>query len=707
MKHCTFKFYELILLLTLVSVFPTKAQTTRLTDWQSIASKNNIQRIAHDQNYIYVAALAGGVTKINKTTGQQESLNRGNQKCFDNTVLNMVIDNDCLWLTGRAHGLSKFKDNEVIKYYFKELEPTNGQFTQGLYIEDDNIILLGGLLTFYKFEGSICTYIYNMNPLSPMAYITDIKKKENGEIYVSGYDWNHSESFYQFKNNKLIKIDHPYGNIVRMIVDGNRLWLATEYNGLVKYENGAFTQFSTSNSNLPTNKIFDICRAEDGTLWLTGLNYIIAMRGNEFSFITLPSEYENEYANCVDADNNNIYIGTKNNGLLLFNGNEFKKVELIDNLLPDNKFIEHTNMSTSTTATTSDGTFLIVGSQGLYGYNPLIEKSVIIPNPANEYYLNDVCVSPLNDDIWLWYHPNSTYNNSYLLKINSDTLRISPPEIGITKLLDIDNKGNLWVATSQGIGYFDGKDWKCYNESDANFEINGVVCVKFDKKGRLWAGSFGCGLIMYDGYNWHNYTTRNSSIPSNCVGSLGIDNKDIVWLNCRNEQYPYHDIYGYGLTKFDGISWNTYNTSNSPIKSDNIYAIEVDSDNVKWLATCGNVGVTSFDGENWEIYNVDNSGIANNTAFNMRIDPIHDLIYFVDCFGDGGVSCAKITTSKDGIIPITLDSSMFIQGEPLELYNIHGNKIFSTSYFKELPTSITQGIYIAVTKEKVKKIIIK
>ncbi len=85
----------------------------------------------------------------------------------------------------------------------------------------------------------------------------------------------------------------------------------------------------------------------------------------------------------------------------------------------------------------------------------------------------------------------------------------------------------------------------------------------FDSNNRLWCGTSGGGLICLDGAKWNSYTTSNSSLPSNYVGAIAVDNNDVVWLNCRDNQYPdkYGAEYGFGLTRFDGNTWTTYGLS--------------------------------------------------------------------------------------------------------------------------------------------------
>ncbi len=42
---------------------------------------------------------------------------------------------------------------------------------------------------------------------------------------------------------------------------------------------------------------------------------------------------------------------------------------------------------------------------------------------------------------------------------------------------------------------------------------------------------------------------------------------------------------GGGLAKFDGVNWTVYNTSNSGLPDNHVYAIAIDGQGNKWIGT--------------------------------------------------------------------------------------------------------------------------
>lgn len=59
-----------------------------------------------------------------------------------------------------------------------------------------------------------------------------------------------------------------------------------------------------------------------------------------------------------------------------------------------------------------------------------------------------------------------------------------------------------------------------------------VLSIAFDKQGNTWFGTNGDGLVRLDASqtNWTVYTTANSTLPSNCVYSVAVDKKGVVWV---------------------------------------------------------------------------------------------------------------------------------------------------------------------------------
>jgi ligand-binding sensor domain-containing protein len=99
----------------------------------------------------------------------------------------------------------------------------------------------------------------------------------------------------------------------------------------------------------------------------------------------------------------------------------------------------------------------------------------------------------------------------------------------------------------------------------------------------------GGGLVKFDGVNWTVYNTSNSGLPDNSVYAIAIDG--------AGEQMDWNN--GGGLAKFDGVNWTVYN---SELPNLPVWAIAIDKQGNKWIGTSW--GLAKFDDVNWTIYNL-------------------------------------------------------------------------------------------------------
>jgi ligand-binding sensor domain-containing protein len=258
--------------------------------------------------------------------------------------------------------------------------------------------------------------------------------------------------------------------------------------------------------------------------------------------------------------------------------------------------------------------------------------------------------------------------------------------------IKFDHHNRLWLATTKGVYRRDGQIWTAFNKDNSGLSFNNVTCLAFDSNDRVWCGTFGGGLFLFDGSRWTQYTTGNSQLPSDYVGFVAVDNNDVLWLNCRDPQYPdkYGLEFGFGLTRFDGTRWNTYNRSNSPIPSNCLYDIKIDADNNKWLAAAGDVGIASFNGTDWHTYNVDNSGIAFNEVTRITIDSKRDLIWLTHYTSNNGngLSVARLNNHNTTVQSPTAPNIV-----PTTNYDLSGRQIVNP----------IKGIYIKQGKKFVKE----
>jgi ligand-binding sensor domain-containing protein len=83
------------------------------------------------------------------------------------------------------------------------------------------------------------------------------------------------------------------------------------------------------------------------------------------------------------------------------------------------------------------------------------------------------------------------------------------------------------------------------------------------------------------------YNTDNSPLPDNQVQAIAVDKNDVKWIGTSN-----------GLARFSNKSWTVYDTINSGLHSQFVTAIALDKNGDVFIGTAR--GLTIYDGTTWK-----------------------------------------------------------------------------------------------------------
>jgi Bacterial Ig-like domain (group 2)/Two component regulator propeller len=88
---------------------------------------------------------------------------------------------------------------------------------------------------------------------------------------------------------------------------------------------------------------------------------------------------------------------------------------------------------------------------------------------------------------------------------------------------------------------------------------------------------------------WTNYNTSNSGLINDTVYAIAIDAQGNKWIGTEK-----------GLSKFNNIEWTNYNTSGDGLVKSRVVFIAIDSKGNKWIGDDLS-GVSKFDGTHWTV----------------------------------------------------------------------------------------------------------
>jgi ligand-binding sensor domain-containing protein len=197
-----------------------------------------------------------------------------------------------------------------------------------------------------------------------------------------------------------------------------------------------------------------------------------------------------------------------------------------------------------------------------------------------------------------------------------------PTGYGISTVA-IDGQERIWIGTTGGgIAVFDGIAWTRYTTADGL--VSNEVLDMVSRAGTLWIGTTaGVSAFNPASNSWTTYTTSDG-LPSNVVDSIAVGNA------------PSFDLFfatGSGFARcpipFPGsFSCTIYNTANSFLISNRVWDIAVDSFGTRWIATGG--GVQRIVGATWTTYaNANTPGCTViNEATSIAIDRQGGRVWF-------------------------------------------------------------------------------
>jgi ligand-binding sensor domain-containing protein len=145
-------------------------------------------------------------------------------------------------------------------------------------------------------------------------------------------------------------------------------------------------------------------------------------------------------------------------------------------------------------------------------------------------------------------------------------------------------------------------DWVSYTYADLKTPVAKpwIRVIAKDLSGNIWVGTHGGGVSKFDGDTWTNYMEPGTGIKLKYVESLAVDSNGCVWFSMWNGFNQ-----GHGLAMLFENEWKIYNSNNTGLAINSIWAINLDESGNKWLGLDRTgAGLARFDGETGELHDI-------------------------------------------------------------------------------------------------------
>ena len=562
-------------MLFLVILLALNAQSP---NWLQYTCGKQVYCLAEEGNFIW-AGTNGGLFKINRLTQQKTHVNPANSGLRGTQVKGLAIDSQGnKWIATNA-GLNRFdgvnwslhRPAEISSYFWINCFAIDAQ---------DNIWMGGYFDGLYKYSQTNGWTLYNTANTPGLPYhIYSLAVDNQNNVWLGYYN-----TAYRFDGTNLTVFDNLNSHTGSNWFDVNHVacdhlgnvWLASSYQGLLKYNGTDWTFFDINN----------------------GIIY-------------------NDYTNALYCDSaNNLWLGTTLGGLVKYDGTNWTQYSDYPNaIFPWRVYAILVDAQNH----------IWTGTEHLYEYN------------GTDWTVHNTANSPLHeirqynvhadsqDRIWLGGNGLTCIDGQTWTNYKNTNSGF-PQESAFS--LDSDSNGKLWCL-ARDTGYdtldvvsFDGTNWTVYNSSNSIL-TNDTYCLAVDNLNRVWLGSGHGTVFRYDGIAWTELTVPITVPWGNEIVNIGADSQNNIYA------------YGYwGLARYNGIEWTVWQYDTIPVPIGNLLDFYVDNSDNVWIGS--KAGLAKFDGTNWSYFNPDNSGMPYYYAIAMCQDNLGNL-WFRNCddFTDG------------------------------------------------------------------------
>ena len=301
------------------------------------------------------------------------------------------------------------------------------------------------------------------------------------------------------------------------------------------------------------------------------------------------SNFGNGGVSSIDIDQNGIIWATMGftPGIAFFDGDSWSRLSRSNsNMASDFVYDLIVDSENKVWVGTLDGVSVYDGNDFInydYTNTDLLGRLVYTLGKANDGSIWLASRDGVNGEKGITVYDGSTWTN----------LTNYPSQIEGTEFHEFAfaSSGDVWL-TGNGISKYNGS-FSFYPQVVTGLWNSESVAI--DAKDNVWVGGFS-GLLKYDGSNWDFIDNADLGLPSNTHYYDIYPVGDYLWIGTSD-----------GFLKFNTTTNQiemVFNSTNSPLEENGVYAIERDSEGVFWMGT--SIGVVRFD---------EDAVVATNTTY--------------------------------------------------------------------------------------------
>lgn len=388
--------------------------------------------------------------------------------------------------------------------------------------------------------------------------------------------WVGAEGGGLLKYNTLNRTAHVYNNqeiqypvaAFMQKQDSNELWVATNGNGVVKYD-FVTDSFSSLNADLAegklnSNAVTSLYSDSEGRVWIGTLRGgINRLESKKSPFLTisrsgklgntLPSDF---ILSLCEQDKDHIWIGTDGAGASLW---DRKKNVFVNYSYNPGNSNSLTNNFVTAILKNNKGTWFATYGGGVCLFNSQTHgfKKYPLFNSKYNFDQRNIWVMFLTKEGVLWA-ASSDREGLYCYNETADQFDFVDAKVSGIISMSEDVSGNLWVGTFSKLVKLNLKTMK-HQEFDFKYPVRSIVSVS---KAKMLVGTEGGGLVVFNPQtDAKKILTQRNGIPNNSVLNIVKDNQGAYWCSTYNGIFVFH-VNDEKITSYhdaDGLQSNQFN----------------------------------------------------------------------------------------------------------------------------------------------------
>lgn len=437
--------------------------------------------------------------------------NRFNSGIQNDMIFDLAVDtNNALWaaapVCNGTGGLIRLVDTTFTVFI-------PGTMVENLQIDQQNNIWFTGFNKLTKFDGTTFTYFNSSNSQVNYTSPYNCLLTETGNIWFGTFPYkglNRFDGTYQCSNYGLSFSGIPFNHINSIAVDNQErawftfttqdCWACDQYKGLEMRDQNGFTNFSTSNSGIPTDSVTTVAIDPQNNIWIgTYSSGVIKYDGTSFQLFDsltygLPSNIVTERDAFAFDSFGNVWVAFSpahdtawnpiGGGIAKYDGNSWTTIVPTINI-PYNVIYS--------IAVDHNGVLWVACYGKILKYDGVNWDEYTSTNSIlTDNYFSCMTVDK-NNDVWIGTNSYPTHGN--LIRISNSVLSVYSDlncdiPASYINSLSVDAENNLWIGLYDlenpeinGLTRLSGStftNYDIYNSGLSTFYVNDVYAFKKD-----------------------------------------------------------------------------------------------------------------------------------------------------------------------------------------------------------------------------------